>query len=1026
MRPLIRVCVDRPLAVISAFCVFVLAGVAAAPNLPVELLPNLKSPQIEILTTFANASAQEVESLLTRPVEEAVSAVAGVRSIRSVSSEGASRVILQFDWGADISLASAEVREKLDLIADEFPKESKLPVVSQVDATEAPIVTLALTGMDAPDTVESTTAKEIKAALEGLQGVAAAHVSGAPKREVVVLIDQSRLAAHSLDLRAVTHTLEKANINFPGGKITKGPLETSVRTVGRFTTLQEIEGVSVGRGSEGGTVRLGDIASVVERDVERTAVCRVNGESAVLINVFKERSANTVEIAAAVLSLLDSIRKGLPEKTSVSVIRNDAPFIQESIAGLRRNMLEGAALAFLLLLVGLRSVRMSALVMIAIPVSALTTFAAMSVTGVSLNIMSIGGIALGVGMLVDCSVVTLQNIHRRGLGLREPREAIVLGASEVAPSLLSGAVTILLALSPLMVMQGQTQRLFRDFAFTLAVSLFASLLTATLLLPALLTKIRGVSTKKPAPIKISRFQAGYRRLLGIGLRYPPVFVGVAVSIWGCAAYGLAGRPIDLLPPVNVGEFTILAQSPPDYTLNAVDKTVRKVDAALKQFPDIAQYVTTLGVDHGRSGGKEAHGAGATNEAVIRVKLRPSSPGFGDPGSLTRRIAQLVGPPVETRLSFSFAQGAFAARPGNSDAQEVMLILSDDPAALRPVAEQIQSLLEVSDHLRNVTTKGAVWSKQLAVKIDRYQAAQRGVSAKDLAGGVRTAIEGTVVGKFLQGAEEQDIRVRLSTGADTSLDELRTVPFLTPQEHVVSLGGVAAIQQSDGPREIRHSERKCSVSVHADGIGVDRGAAEDIAFALVRNVSLAAGVSVVPGSDRLERRAGFQSLLSAAFVAAALVYALLVAQFESLKRPLVIFASTPFIIVGPAVALYWLDLPVSALTLIGMIVLLGIVVNNAILMVTSISAQRIRRPMTAKAIIDGSAARLEPILITTATTILGAAPICLSTSGAASLHRSLAITVASGVACATIFTLLLTPVFYKLLAGSEPGPRNVRS
>ncbi len=509
---MIRLSLNHPVAVISLFAVLVFAGLVTWVWLPVELLPSLKHPRLVIITSFGSASAEEVESLLTRPVEEAVGTVSGLRSVDSVSSEGVSTVTLKFDWGINISMAAAEVREKLDLITDEFPRDAKLPIVVQYDPSDAPIMTLAVTGSEDLTALQVLARNRIKTELETVNGVAAVRLTGGLIPEIQVLADESRLAAHSIDLKTLSTFLEKANINFPGGRVMKGSLELPVRTVGRFKTVDEIRTVSIGRGDEGGTVRVKDVAEVEETHKDRTSISRVNSRSAVLLSILKESTANTLEVSGRVKDKLGEIRRSLPPNVGVEVVDDEAPFVEDSLRNLRSNMLEGSGLAFLALLIALRSLGTALLIMIAVPVSVFSTYAFMSFAGVSLNIMSIGGMALGIGMLVDCSIVVLQNVHKKRGVVPDLTKAVEIAVGEVASSLVSGTLTILVVLVPIMFMSGLAQRLFRDFAFTLASSLLMSLLTAIIFLPALIVSLFKKSAKRVQTSQ-SRLESTYGKVL---------------------------------------------------------------------------------------------------------------------------------------------------------------------------------------------------------------------------------------------------------------------------------------------------------------------------------------------------------------------------------------------------------------------------------------------------------------------------------------------------------------------------------
>ena len=1011
----------HPLAIVATFSLLVVAGIVSTFSLPVELLPSLKYPRLVILTSFGNASSEEVESLLTRPVEEAVGTVTGLRSISSTSSEGTSSVVLRFNWGSNMSLAAAEVREKLDLIADEFPREAKLPIVVQYDPTDTPIVTLALAGGKDIAALYTLAKHTLKPELETISGVATVRISGGLAPEIQVLVDRGRLVAQTLDLKLITDRLESANINFPGGSLIKGPMELPVRTVGRFKSLGEIELVSLGKGVEGGTVRVKDVADVVASHADRTSLSRVNGQPAVLLGIIKEPSENTVEVSQRVINRLADLRRRVPQGTTLDVVDNEAPFIEKALDDLKTDILWGSLLAFGVLLIFLRNLRSTVFIMLAIPVSVVSTFALMSFSGVSLNIMSIGGMALGVGMLVDCSIVVLESIHRKRFQTQDIYEATSDALSEVGASVVSGTLTSLAVLVPILFMTGMAQKLFRDFALTMGGSLLISLFVSVLLLPAIMVWSQSSSkTSSSHDGEMSWIHAIYKRIVLFALEHPAKVIGTCVVLFIASALGIYRVGFELIPNINVGRFNINITLPPETSLNRLEKTVDEVEKNISKFPQVQSYVTEAGTDRNKTGLEPSQEIGKPNEARIAVRLDPESSVSKDTNLIMETLRREVESQEGARIDFTLNQGPLTRILGTKGNPELLRLSGDDFEQLGRSADELNKILAQKDWIKDISWDGNVWTEQYRVIVDRYKASAKGVSVDDVAHAVQTAIEGKTVGKFIEGDQEQDIRVRLKTKDKTTPDDLKDLALRSGQDDFIVLGGIATVTTGRGPREIIRTDRQRNVILHGNITGVAISKGEEDVLTAARGIALPSGYTAKPGISRFELMESMEGLFYAVLLASILVYTILVIQFESLVWPLVVFTAVPISIVGPAIALNLGGSPVNVLVLIGAVVLVGIVVNMAILMVTTINDLRRHGVALRSAVIEGCATRLRPILMTTATTVFGALPICLAQGAADQLNKPLAITVVAGLLASAAFKLIGLPVVYELVAKTRFG------
>jgi HAE1 family hydrophobic/amphiphilic exporter-1 len=1029
----------HPIAVIPLFAMVVIAGLISWPSLPVQLLPNLTYPSLVVLTSYGEAAPEEVDTLVTRPIEATVSTVKGLRSLNSVSTNGTSTITLRFDWGTAMSSASAEVREKLDLITGDLPREVKLPIVMHYNPANAPTVVLALSGFKDLKRLRVTAETEVVPELERLPGVAAVRVRGGLVPEIQILADRGRLAAHDIGLEELFNHVKNANVNFPGGKMARGPVEFSLRTVGRFKSLEDMEQVPLGTSTKGGLVRVKDVARILKTYKDKTGISSINGNPAVLLNIIKEPEANTVKVSRGIRAQVAQLKRSLPDGMHFEIAMDQGPFIEEALRNLRDMVLIGSTLAFLVLLVGLRRVRSSVLVMISIPVSVFSTFGLMALFGVSVNFMSVGGLALGVGMLVDSSIVVLESIHRNRRSEADLLIAAEKGLNEVKTSVISGTVTTIVVLVPIMFMTGLGQRLFRDLAFTLSASLLVSLLVSLVLLPALVMLTDWGRLKVEEPTGSESFLTKtYGRAVGGCLRHSVLVLGLSVLVFIASVCMIVRAGFEVLPTVDRGRFMVHVVLPPDTNIETLENAVAQAENRIKRVPGVADLFSEAGGESGDNGAETTEIVNP-NEARITVSV--------EQGRETDRVREQIIKAVRSSFAGNPAvqvdpapRESFLEKSlGVTGSPEILRITGDDLVTLSELADLLKGTLAGIDTLRDVRSEGNVWVEQKRVVVDRYKAAAYKLTNMDIAGQVRTAVEGSVAGKFLEDGRETDIRVRLNPADVGDTEALKHIRVLPPgstessrktTEHEVDtqiktipLYQVAGIESGRGPRKILRSERRRNIVIRANVKGGAFSKAQEQAQKAAQSLVLPDGYEILPGFESFQLVSSMRSLAIALALAVMLVYMVLVIHFESFRWPLVILMTIPLTIWGPALVVTVKDMPVSLLVVIGALVLVGIVVNNAILIATYVQQLRSRIPDFRRALIQGASLRLKPILMSTFTTVMGALPICFGLGGTA-LAVPLALTVISGLMASLVMTLFVVPVLLDLCSGTEYGSSEI--
>ncbi len=1011
----------RPLGVLALFAALTLGGLFCWPRLGVELLPRLPYPRLTVITVYENAPPQEVEALVTRRLEGVLGTVAGLRRLESTSAEGQSQLNLSFDWGRDLGQAAAEVREKLDSLADQLPREAQPPLVLHYDPSEAPVVTLGLLGPGDGGAERELASQALKPRLETLPGVAAVRLAGGLTPEVQVEADLARLVAQGLELGRVVERVRQANLNSPAGELKLGRLMLPVRTVGRFQGLDDIPPVPLAEPREGAVLTLGQVAGVRAGHKDPLGFAKVDGRPAVLVMVLKEAGANTVEVSQRVAARAAELAAGLPSGWSLSVVDDQAPFISDALDQLRDAVLIGALLAFGVLLAFLRRVGAALLVVLAVPVSLLTTLGVMYLAGVELNLMSIGGLALGVGMLVDGSIVVLEAHQRHLARLGRPREAAEAALGEVRSGLIAATFTTVAVLLPVLFLGGLAQRLFADFAFTLISSLLTSLGVALFLLPAMLVWRgggAGAAETRPLPGPSPR----YGRLLDACLARPGrvVLVGVLALVLG--GLGIYARGAALLPEVQAGRLLVRLVLAPESGLPLLLQAADQAEGYLRQQPEVQSLVTRGGVEPPDSDqGQPGEEPGRAHEVQITVQLRPGYGQGRDAAALMARYRQGLRKFAPTAEVLPAGNLAEPGREGLLPPQLVRL-LGEDLDQLRALAAQLVERLGGLGGYAGVMAEGGQVSGQLQVKVDREAAATLGLTVEQVAREVRRAVQGEVAGKLLGPGRETDIRVRLRPQDRSEPASLGELPLAGPKEGLVRLRQAARLEPGQGPQEILRQERRRAVIVRGQVVDAAFSQGQDRALQAAAGLTLPPGCEVRPGQQAVALSQSLSGLLGALGLALMLIYVILVMQFESLRWPLVILLGLAPLVLGPAAALWLAGLPVTALVLLGGVVLMGMAVNTSILLVDYTNRLRREGLELGEALVRAAQVRRRPILMTTLTTVLGTAPLALGWGAGATLGRPLALTALAGLLVSLAVTLLLIPALYKLLAGGRGDGR----
>ncbi|HEY1137100.1 MAG TPA: efflux RND transporter permease subunit [Xanthomonadaceae bacterium] len=1110
----------RRVTVAMFWLTMVLFGVIALFSLKVNLLPDLSYPTLTVRTEYTGAAPAEIETLITEPVEEAVGVVKNLRKLKSVSRTGQSDVVLEFAWGTDMDQASLEVRDKMEVL--QLPLEAKPPVLLRFNPSTEPIMRLALSAKDGA-TVDDAKAlrrltelrrfadDDLKKKLEPVEGVAAVKVGGGLEDEVQVDIDQQKLAQLGLSIDTVIQRLQQENINISGGRLEEGSQRYLVRTVNQFASVEEMREMllttrsagndaaasaarqmaavaaatgsaeamaaasSVQSASGGGSsmpaggmaVRLKDVAEVRQGHKEREAIIRLAGREAVELAIYKEGDANTVASADAISAMLEEIRKTLPKDIELTTIDDQSQFIRHAISDVKLDAVIGGLLAVLIIFLFLRDGWSTFVISLSLPVSIIATFFFMDQFDLSLNVMSLGGLALATGLVVDDSIVVLESIAKareRGLGVFA---AAIEGTREVSMAVVASTLTTIAVFLPLVFVEGIAGELFRDQALTVATAIGISLIVSMTLIP-MLSGLRGSAPmsfpeeephpdwhpektwQKPVAVvnrgvavgtrgtafgaswlviriwrgisavvgpvmrKLSdiamapynRIERGYLRLLPGAMQRPVLVLGFAAAAFAASLLATPLLGTDLIPQLAQDRFEMTVKLPPGTPLRDTDRIVRE----LQQSHAKDEGVRAL---YGVSGSGTRLDANPTESGENIGKLTVVMGGSGDEAREAALIDSLRGSAkryVGAQVDFSRPELFSFSMPLEIE------LRGQDLQGIERAGKKMAELLRASPHYADVTSTVEQGFPEIQIHFDQERAASLGLTTRQVADAVVKKVRGDVATRYSFRSRKIDVLVRARENDRATVEDIKRLIVNPGSASPVTLQSVADVVSTVGPSEIHRADQVRVAIVSANLRDIDLGTAMQEVQDLVANADggLGAGIGMHIGGQGEELSQSLTSLLFAFGLAIFLVYLVMASQFESLLHPFVILFTIPLALVGAVLALLVTNSTVSVVVFIGLILLVGLVVKNAIILIDRVNQARESGMAKRDALVEGARSRLRPIIMTTLCTLFGFLPLALAFGEGAEVRSPMAITVIGGLLVSTLLTLVVIPVVYDLL------------
>ncbi len=1013
---LARASVRRPVLTVMVTLAVLVLGAVALTHLRVDLLPSVELPTISVRASYEGADPVVMERLVTQIVEEIVATVPGVVEMTSQSYEGNSRVRVSFAWGTDVDTAAADVRATIEDEIGELPDEAGPVRVSKFDIDSFPVVILGISSVLDPVELTGIVNDQIRYRFSRIPGVAQVDPWGGYEREVRIELDPERINALGLPLDDVLQALRDANVDLPAGKIESGRYEVTLRAPAEFNSLEQIRNTVIGR-RDGALVTLRQVAAVTDTHERLSRIVRVNGELGLRVGIRKQSGANTVEVGRRILEEVEEINEAFPQLRVVPVI-NQGNFIERAIGNVARSVLYGGSLAILVLLFFLRDIRSTLVIALAIPISVVATFALMYFSGFTLNLMTLGGLALGVGMMVDSSVVVLENIFRRRQEFGDaPVDAAVEGTREVSSAVIAGTVTTLVIFLPLLFVEGVAGVLFGELAYVIMFSLFCALLVALSLVPMLGSRLLGGgdSTAGPRRGLLAAMEEGYRDLVRAVLRWRLVTLVVAAALFAGSIMLAPWIGTEFVPPSDEGEVRVNAEMEVGTRLDLIDERMRMLEEKVfAAVPEMVSNVVSV-QSSGTSGRSAARGE-------IRISLTPAAERERSNLQIAEALrTELEGaiPGIDVRVRAP--QGQFILERLLSGAESVTVEVRGYALdTLDALAQRVAAAIDDVEGITDVQLSREAGIPQREILVDRQKAADLGMSVRDVSRVIETAVAGSRAGEFRVAGDSYPIRVRLEDAERRSLDEILNLVIRTPDDELVALRNLVTTRTGTGPVTIERKDQQRLVTVRANVSGRDLGSVAADIGARLDTIPRPVGYDLIIAGSFEEQQKSFRELAISLVLALLLVYMVLASQYESLRDPLVVMFSVPFAATGVILTLFLTDTTMNLQSAIGCIMLGGIVVNNAILLVDQAGQFRRAGMDTDAALAEAGRRRLRPVLMTTLTTILALMPLTLGIGEGSDAQAPMARAVVGGLAMSTLVTLVLVPVVYSLFhrAGRE--------
>ncbi|MCR4733606.1 MAG: efflux RND transporter permease subunit [Treponema sp.] len=1013
-----RKTMDHPILVLIIFALLGLLGIFTFSKVAIALFPDVENPVLMIMTTYSNAGPESVEKTITKTVESAVVSVSGLKNMTSTSNEGSSTVQLEFDYGTNLDEVINDVRDKLDRVKRALPDAASTPSIFRFSSDSMPIMRILVRGNRSVDDIKQIAEKSIVDILEQADGVAEASVNGGRTAQVNVELDSNRMQAYGYTIPTITAALAKQNLELGGGKVQEGSKNYIVRTTGEYTSIEEINNTVIST-VNGYNIRLRDVGTASLGFAETSQESFINGEKGVYVSITKQSGSNTVNVANNVYKKLDQLKGTLPPDITLEIISDDTESIRETINILVESLLQGLILSVIILWVFLQSFKSTIIIGISIPLSMIITLFAMNMFGITLNMMTLTGLILGLGMVVDASIVMIENIYAyRQRGAR-PKVAAILGSQEMLMSVISGNLTTICVFVPFLFFikeLGMMGQMFKGIIFTIVIALVSSLLVAIFLVPVLAGKFLPLTNRNEKPVSfaplraiywlfqkiIDFFTKLYSKLLKLSLNNRAVTIVLALCILGIAFAMIPTLKINMMPMGNDDSVTLNIRLPVGTAFDETKEVVLAMEEIVKnELKGTKNVTTTIG-----GGGRNS----STNSGSIQITLPDSESQIDSSAVMQQKLRAHFDDYPGT--SFSFRAGM----RGQMFGSDIDIVLrSDDLEAALETADKISDVIKDNKECGEPYVSMDKGLPQVEVVIDRDRAYNFGVDITTVAREINYAINGTTACVFRSNGKDYNVVVAYRPEDRKKLEDLESI-YVRGSKGMVSVANFASLKKGLGPVSIRRENQTRIIHVTTSILSetnaniieqqIKDGISE--AFIIPDSVNISYEGS---WGNTMEQLLFYMKILAMAVL---LVFGVMAATYESFKAPLINLATMPFLVIGVIFLYKIIGQPISIISMVGVIMLVGIVVNNGIILVDYTNLLVGRGIPLKQACYEAGSSRFRPVMMTTLTTILGMLPMCFATGGQAMMVQPIALAVVGGLMSSTFVTLLIIPVLYSLV------------
>lgn len=1011
------VSIKRPVFATMMIFSIVVLGLFALTKLNVDLYPDVDFPFVVVTTVLPGAGPEQIETDVTKPLEDAVNPIAGVDHIQSRSQEGVSIVIVQFKLEVDGKTAAQEVREKIAAIRGDLPKDVEEPVIQRYDPASEPILVLTVSGERSEKELTTFTKDVIKKRLENVQGVGAVNLVGGAEREIHIDVDLERLRAYSLSIDDVIQSVGASNLEVPGGNLDQGTRQLLLRTEGKFTNIEDFGKIII-VSNKGNIVRLNEVATVSDASVEQTSLSRYNGKPAVGLRILKQSGSNTVNVADQVQKALKALDQEMPQDIKIDIAQDNSVFIRDSVNDVLFDLVYGGLLAIIVIYLFLANIRSTIISAIALPTSIIATFFVMWLLDFTLNMMSLLALSLAVGLLIDDAIVVIENIYRHLDQGETPFEAAKSATNEIGLAVLATTFTIVAVFIPVAFMEGIVGRFFYQFGITVSVAVLVSLFVAFTLTPMLSSRWLNKedehldkNSRNPVTKLLYYFNNmfewlndKYRGTLAWSLRHRVIVVvgSIAVFVGSIFLMGFLGSAF--FPDTDRGEFTINVKAAAGTSLEQTDRITKIIESKLRERKEVTNILTTIGGENT-----------PINQGTIMVKVVKKH-------DREKSVEQILS---EMRYELKTIPGAnldfrVQGGPGGGEKPVTFSVRGPDINRIQQISEEVRQVVRSTDGAVDIESSQEASKPEVRIRINRDKASDLGVNVASIAGAVRNMVNGYVATKYQEGTDQYDVRVRLNEANRRSIYDIQNLTVTSMKQGAggqkvnIRLGDVADVYEGSGPSIIRRYDRQREIRIDANLEGKLLGEVLGPIQNATKNMQLPAGYSIkVVGEGEMQAES-FMNMFISLLLAIVFVYIVLAMQFESFVYPFSIMLSLPMAIIGAVMALLIFNSALSVMSMIGIIMLMGLVTKNAILLIDYTNIQRERGLSRTEALLKAGPTRLRPILMTTFAMIFGMVPVAFGFGEGSEFRSPMGQAVIGGLITSTLLTLLVVPVVYTIL------------